>query len=94
MVMNIGQFLKEDTTGHRWSMWQWLEAYAHGLQHIREAAEGRCWRPEGEGFTPKASPLVEAFIGKTGAWDVRAVPLTVGASPQGTSQVKGMKGPV
>ena len=30
-VMNIGQFLDEDTTGCRWSTQQWLEAYAHGL---------------------------------------------------------------
>ena len=64
--MNIGQFLKEDTTGHGWSMQQWLEAYACGLQCIREAADGRHLRPEGEGFTPKVSSFVEAFIGETG----------------------------
>ena len=51
-------------------MQQWLEAYACGLQHIREAADGRQWRPEGEGFAPKVSPLVEAFIGETGTWDI------------------------
>ena len=68
--MNIGQFLKEDTTGCGWSVQQWLEAYAHGLQHIREAAGGRCWRPEGEGFAPKVWPLVEAFISETGTWDI------------------------
>ena len=69
--MNIEHFLKEDTTGHRWSMQQWLEAYAHGLQCIREAADGRRWRPEGEGFTPNILPLVEAFIGETGTWDIK-----------------------
>ena len=37
-VMNIGQFLEEDTTGCRWSMQQWLEAYAHGLS----AHQGSC----------------------------------------------------
>ena len=62
-VMNIGQFLEEDTTGCGWSMQQWLEAYTCGLQHVGEAADGRHWRPEGEGFTPKVSPLVEVFIG-------------------------------
>ena len=71
MVMNIGQFLEEDTTACRWSVWQWLEAFAYGLQHAGEAMVGRCWRPEGEGFTPKVSQLVEAFIGVTGAWDVK-----------------------
>ena len=70
-VMNIGQFLKEDTTRHGWSMQQWLEAYTHGLQHIRKAVEGRHWRPEGKGFTPKVLPPVEAFISKTGAQDIK-----------------------
>ena len=51
-------------------MQQWLEAYAHGLQCFLEAADGRHWRPEGEGFASKVSPLVEAFIGETGTWDL------------------------
>ena len=92
-IMNIGQLLEGDTTGHGWSMQQWLEAYAHGLQSIREAAEGRHWRPEGEGFTPKVSPLVEVFIGETGTWDVKGCDATVGVSSQGISCIKGMKGP-
>ena len=66
MVLNIGQFLKKDTTGHGWSVQQWLEAYTHALQCIGEAVESRCWRPEGKGFAPKVSLLVEAFIGVTG----------------------------
>ena len=70
MVINIGQFLNADTTGHGWSVQQWLKAYAHGLQHVGEAAEGRRWKPEGESFTPKVLPLVETFIGVTGAQDV------------------------
>ena len=32
--------------------------------------ECRHWRPEGESFAPKVLPLVEAFIGVTGVWDV------------------------
>ena len=43
-VMNIGQFLDEDTTGHGWSKEQRLEAYADGLQHVGETVEGQCWR--------------------------------------------------
>ena len=35
------------------------------LQCIHKAAEGRCWRPQGEGFAPKVLLLVEAFIGVT-----------------------------
>ena len=51
-VMNIEQFLEEDTTGRGWSMRQWLKAYTCGLQRIGKAVEGRHWRPEGEGFAP------------------------------------------
>ena len=71
-VLNIGQFLDEDTTGHGWGVQQWLEAYTHVLQHIREAAEGRCCRPDGKGFAPKVSLLAEAFIGMMGAQFVEA----------------------
>ena len=74
-------------------MWQWLEAFAHGLQHVGEAAEGRHWRPEGEGFTPKVSPLVEAFISKTGTWDIKGCAINCWTGPLGTSHIKGMKGP-
>ena len=78
-VMNIGQFFeKEETTGHGWSMWQWLEDYAHGLQHVRGPADGRDCRPEGQGFA-----LVEAFFSETGTQDV---------SPRETSCIKGMQG--
>ena len=83
IVMNIGQCLEEDTTGCRWSMWQWLEAYACGLHCIREAANGRYWRPEGEGFTTKVSLLVEAFISETGAWDVKGCTIDCWSEPQG-----------
>ena len=41
----------------------WLEAYAHALQQVEEAAEGRCWMPRGKNFLPMVSMLVEAFIG-------------------------------
>ena len=83
MVINIGQFLEEDTTGCRWSMWQWLEAYTRGLQHVREAVEGRRWRPEGEGFAPKVLPLVEAFIGETGTRDVKGCTVDCWSKPPG-----------
>ena len=66
-VLNIGQFLEEDTTGHGWGVQQWLEAYTCALQHIGEAAESRHWRPDGKGFATKVSLLVEAFISMTGA---------------------------
>ena len=68
MVINIGQFLDKDTTGHGWGGQQWLEAYSHALQHVGEAAEGRHWTPMCKGFAPKVSLLVEAFIGVTGVW--------------------------
>ena len=61
----------------------WLEAYACVLQHVWEAAEGRRWRPEGEGFAPKVSPLVEAFIGVTGAWDAEDCAVDCWSKPPG-----------
>ena len=82
-VMNIGLFLNEDTTGYRWSVQQWLEAYTRVLQHVGEAAEGRRWRPEGEGFTPKVSPLVEAFISMKGAWDAENCAMCCWSKPLG-----------
>ena len=83
MVLNIGQFLDEDTTGCGWSVQQWLEVYTHTLQHIGEAVEGRCWRPEGEGFAPKVSPLVEAFISMTGAQDAKNCTVSCWCDPPG-----------
>ena len=59
------------TMGCKWSVQQWLEAYTCVLQCVREVVEGRHWRPEGEGFAPKVSPLVEAFISITSAWDAK-----------------------
>ena len=82
-VMNIGQFLNADTTGHRLSMQQWLKAYANGLQCIGEAAEGRSWRPVSESFTPKVSPLVEVFIGMTGVQDVEDCTVDCWSEPPG-----------
>ena len=58
-------------------------AYTHGLQHIGEAAEDRHWKPAGEGFAPKVSPLVEAFISETGAWDVKGCPVDCWSEPLG-----------
>ena len=43
-VLNIGQFLNEDLTGHGWSQQEWLLAYAHALQHMGEAMDERTWR--------------------------------------------------
>ena len=40
-VLNIGQFLNEDLTGHDWSQQEWLFTYACVLQCIGEAADGR-----------------------------------------------------
>ena len=82
-IMNIGQFLNEDTMGHGWSMEQWLGTYAHALQCIGEAVEGRCWRPEGEGFAPKVFPLVEAFIGMMGARDAKDCAVDCWSEPPG-----------
>ena len=64
-VLNIRQFLNEcpkegDCT-------PWLLAYAHALQCMGEAADGRMWCPSGVHFTPHISPLVDAFIKETGA---------------------------
>ena len=59
------------------------ETYAHGLQHVGEAAEGRRWRPEAESFAPKVLPLVEAFIGITGAWDVEDCAMNCWSEPLG-----------
>ena len=81
--MNIGQFLNADTTGHGWSAQQWLKAYACGLQHIGEAAEGRHWRPEGESFTPKVLLPLEAFIGMKGAQDVEDCAVDCWSEPLG-----------
>ena len=67
-VLNIGQFLDEDTIGCGWGVQQWLEAYTCVLQCVGEAAEGRHWRPDGKGFAIKVSLLVEAFIGVKGVW--------------------------
>ena len=66
-ILNIGQFLDEDLTGHNWSMQQWLLAYAHGLQYVGEAADGRTWRPNGRCFTLQISLLVDAFLEVTNA---------------------------
>ena len=40
-MLNIGQFLEEG------DCMPWLLAYAHALQHVGEAAEGRMWCPWG-----------------------------------------------
>ena len=66
-ILNIGQFLDQDLTGHGWSMQQWLLAYACALQCIGEAADGRTWRPDGRCFTPQISLLVDTFLEVTNA---------------------------
>ena len=82
-VLNIGQFLDEDTTGHEWNVQEWLEAYTRVLQHVGEAAEGRHWRPKGEGFVPKVSLLVEAFISMTAARGAKNFAVSCGSNPTG-----------
>ena len=63
-MLNIGQFQDEELKeGDRMP---WLLAYAHALQHVGEAAEGRMWCPIGMHFTPEVSPLVDAFIEEMG----------------------------
>ena len=66
-VLNIRQFLDEDLTGHGWSQQEWLLAYAHVLQCVGEAVDGRMLRPNGKHFTPQTSMLVDAFLEVTGA---------------------------
>ena len=65
-VLNIWQFLNEDSTGHGWSQQEWLLAYAHTLQCMGEAMDGRTWRPNRKHFKPQISMLVDAFLEATG----------------------------
>ena len=58
-VLNIRKFLYENSTGHGWSQQEWLLAYAHVLQCMGEATDGRTWRPNGKHFTPQISMLVD-----------------------------------
>ena len=60
-----------------------MKACACGLQCIGEAAEGRCWIPEGESSASKGSPLVEAFIGVTGVRDVENCAVDCWSEPPG-----------
>ena len=71
-VLNIRQFLNEDLTGHGWSQQEWLLAYAHVLQHLGEATDGRMWRPNRKRFTSQIFMLVDAFLEVTGAEVVKA----------------------
>ena len=71
-VLNIGQFLNEDLTGHGWSQQKWLLAYACMLQHMGKATDWRTWRPNRKCFTPQISMLVYAFLEATGAEMVEA----------------------
>ena len=71
-VLNIGQFLNEDSTGHGWIQQEWLLAYACALQQMGEATYGRMWRPNGKRFTPQISMLVDAFLEVDGAKVVKA----------------------
>ena len=66
-ILNIGQFLDEDLTGHGWNEQQWLLAYARALQCMGEAANGRTWKPNGRCFPPQISLLVDAFLEVTNA---------------------------
>ena len=64
-MLNIGQFLegRPKEGDHT----PWLLAYAHALQRMGEAAEGRMWHPSGMCFSLQISPLVGAFIEEMGA---------------------------
>ena len=64
-LLNIGQFLDEDAEEKGCDQEQWLLAYAHTLQHMGEAANGRTLRPNRVQFTPQVSQLVDAFIDRT-----------------------------
>ena len=64
-VLNIGQFL--DVSPKEGDCTPWLLAYAHMLQPMGEATDGRTWHPSGEHFTLQISPLVDTFIEGTGA---------------------------
>ena len=63
-MLNIGQFLE----GHprEGDCTPWLLAYAHALQHVGEAADGRTWCPSGVCFTLQFPPLVVTFVKETG----------------------------
>ena len=50
----------------------WLLAYAHTLQHMGEATDGRMWWPSGVHLTLQISLLVDVFIQETGAELVEA----------------------
>ena len=66
-VLNIGQFLDEDSTGHGWSQQEWLLAYAHTLQCVGEAVDGELGDLTENIFMPQISMLVDAFLEATGA---------------------------
>ena len=55
-----------------WDQMQWLLAYAHALQCVGEAVDGRTWRPNRKWFTPQISQLVGTFIDETQAGLVQA----------------------
>ena len=69
-VLNIGQFLNE--CPKEGDHMPWLLVYAHALQHVGEATDGRMWWPIRVHFTPQISLLVDVFIQETGAELVEA----------------------
>ena len=71
-VLNIGQFLDEDSTGHGWSQQEWLLAYAHVLKYVGEATDRRMWKPNRKCFMPQICMLLDAFLEATGAKVVEA----------------------
>ena len=42
-ILDIRQFLCEKLSSNSWYEQQWLETYSRILQHVGEAAVGRCW---------------------------------------------------
>ena len=83
-ILNIRQLLNEDLIGHGWSQQQWLLAYAHVLQCMGKAADGRTWRPNGKGFTPQISMLMETckeeLDDEETSWWLLVSPLTDGSN--------------
>ena len=79
-MLNNGQFLDEKP--EEGDHMPWLLAYTCALQRMGEAAEGRTWCTIGMHFTPKVSPLVDAFIKEKEWSSLSSESLHVGASWQ------------
>ena len=62
-----GDWLPLDRDDHEVSREDlWTEAYTCCLQRIAKASTGQSWVAEGEGMTPRVSPLTQAFLSTMG----------------------------